>query len=290
MNKCKTPYTLLSEMDSVKAICRLCLNTGDIQSSPSLYDGIVQAKITTIFNFPVSLHKSVIGSWVKTLSVFCFQIESCATLPSTLCAHCLFKIDDFHEFTQTVRQNQEQLKDREATLAQNAIKVEPMEAEEQPPGPEEHHDVKAFSVTVKSEDFINDVPVTVNQVQSTPPVQQEHDEARVVRVDTNRCIVQSHQDETVQFKIEFDDAEVPRETDSPVEKADKIEQEDRLIRQFFTLNCEVCSEPFDNFSRLKQHTTVVHDKKLIIRYAFHELLHTVLKLIISQEFQIIRLL
>ncbi|EAT34176.1 AAEL013562-PA [Aedes aegypti] len=218
-------------MASAQRICRLCLDTKDLQSSPSLYDGIIQAKIITIFNFP---------------------FDSRASLPSSICAHCLFKIDDFHEFTETVRQNQEQLKAREAILAQN-IKVEPTVANEDPA------EVKEPSIAIKSETFNDEPPV------ETIPVQVEHGEARVVSVDSNQCIVQSHQDETLQFKIEFEEPEIPRDKESPVEEIDKTEKEDRLIREFFSLNCETCSESFDSFSQLKQHTTVVHDKKLVIR-------------------------
>ncbi|XP_062549581.1 zinc finger protein 62-like [Armigeres subalbatus] len=219
-------------MEFLVRVCRLCLDTKDVQISPSLYDGIIQAKISTIFKFP---------------------FDSRASLPSSICMHCLLKIDDFHEFAETVRQNQDQLKARELELCELNIKIEPTEINKPP---EVDQDLNKPVIAVKTE---------IDSIGTLHAQTEKYKEARVVSIETNQCIVQSHDDDTVQFKIEFEDTEIPNEPEPSVERVNKLEKENRLIKDFFLLKCETCCTEFDNFSLLKQHTTVVHGKKLIIK-------------------------
>ncbi|XP_065086797.1 zinc finger protein 530-like [Ochlerotatus camptorhynchus] len=216
-------------MDPAEQICRFCLSEEDLLTDCSLYDGAVQVKLFTIFSFP---------------------FDSRASLPSNICTSCYHKIDEYYEFTEEVRQNQQQLIAREALTSQVNIKLESTEAVvlEKPTVVKEPVPIDLQTITIKAE-------VTSDEVVN------EDDETHVVGYDSNRYTVQS-QDDMVQFKVEFEDTELQSEGEPSVDRVNKTAAEDRLIKNFFGLVCETCSTQFDSFTLLKQHTRVTHNKKL----------------------------
>ncbi|KFB44560.1 AGAP005480-PA-like protein [Anopheles sinensis] len=86
--------------------CRLCLQSSDSVFATSIHDGQFRAKLEYVFQFPIVADE---------------------TLPKQVCQQCLSAVSDFHDYSQQVLANQEQLVvlSKEKGRRYEAMKTEP---------------------------------------------------------------------------------------------------------------------------------------------------------------------
>uniref|UniRef100_A0A182QTF6 C2H2-type domain-containing protein n=1 Tax=Anopheles farauti TaxID=69004 RepID=A0A182QTF6_9DIPT len=201
---------------------------------------------------------------LKLDKVFLFEITAAETLPVRVCARCQQTVSDFHAYSQQVQANQEQLlqtttKD-DAPQPVETIKVEPLysidfldtETLEEPPRSIECVDVKNESL--ESDDL--------------SASEQDFDESSdgEAITTTRKC----------RFKAKVR----PRGRPAKLKTKDKSEsslalqqEKDETIKNFFTLECEICSSPLEDFSQLQDHYHQKHDTRGYIRCCNKQFFH-----------------
>uniref|UniRef100_A0A182SFP0 C2H2-type domain-containing protein n=1 Tax=Anopheles maculatus TaxID=74869 RepID=A0A182SFP0_9DIPT len=158
-----------------------------------------------------------------------------------MCARCVTTIRDFHDYSEVVQKNQE-------VLLQTCDKTEDNVADdvskrEDPPEndsiSEDHH-------------FIEDVEVTLDDKEDTPSSEDEKDTAP----------------KTQHNKTDDKDEPTENRPSSDAEQRE-LHENDRIIREFFTMRCELCppkaEQQFDRFFALQLHYRKQHQCRGFLR-------------------------
>ncbi|XP_058832121.1 transcription factor grauzone-like [Topomyia yanbarensis] len=209
-------------MEEHKSICRLCLGTCLESDSISVNDAELQLKFQIVFKFE-------------------FSDEEC--FPRSVCPLCSSKVVDYHFFHEMVRTNQAQLKILSDQVTQQSssddIKIE--------------FSLDSFDhqSDISSKSYSPPVDRDSENFASTPDVKKE-DELLNVRKRKRKRKVETNTTEAI---------EILENAEHTEEKARMLEDENRKIQEFFTLNCESCPESFDSFYRLQRHTRKIHNAR-----------------------------
>ncbi|XP_065086585.1 zinc finger protein 681-like isoform X3 [Ochlerotatus camptorhynchus] len=157
-----------------------------------------------------------------------FMFEDSEQLTSSVCSECSERINQFYTFMETVRCNQEQL---QLSLPPTQIKCEVFV--ESP--------YVELGCAVKKEELPEiDTPETIHvEVEMfEDPLTAEKSEA----------------EEEPASSLSIED-----------EKSVEITDEDRLIKEFFSLKCDTCSESFETLKHLKSHAKKVHNTQAVLQ-------------------------
>ncbi|KXJ74871.1 hypothetical protein RP20_CCG012795 [Aedes albopictus] len=145
-------------------------------------------------------------------------------LPTKVCSGCNKKITDFHGFVELIRCNQEQLV---SMILLPEVK-------------EEHE------LILNNETSFEEVKPKVEKEESF-----EDDNIEPM--------------ETVHAEIADEDADEEDDNKSDASQGAveeiKVSDDDRMILQYFTLNCDACPTVFETFKHLKQHCKKAHGRK-----------------------------
>ncbi|XP_035904952.1 zinc finger protein OZF-like [Anopheles stephensi] len=224
--------------------CRLCL--GSLPNGPSL-----SIRDTT-------LH-------VELKNVFHFEIAFDVQLPECVCDECRCTVANISSYCHRVRLNQKQLIEQTTknTLQPvENVKVESLydddyfEAEEWPsnsvPGVREGTQEVQPSSAGCSEAEIQPDSLVGNGTDSAPEEEQVH---QISRRKSRRFV----EDRIIATKDS-----TPQDSSKREVQAKQLEN-DRLIKDFFTLECEICSAPLDSFVTLLDHYRQAHSTRGYVR-------------------------
>lgn len=143
-------------------------------------------------------------------------------LPTKVCSTCFKKILEFHGFVESVRCNQEQLLSM----------------------------ILLPQVKAEVEIIVKDEVIHVEEVKPEEELEESFTDEKV---------------EPMELTPVEDDANEDDDNKSDISQgaADEVNvtEDDRLILQFFTLNCDTCSSAFETFKHLKQHSKKLHGRK-----------------------------
>lgn len=202
------------------------------------------------------------------LALSFFQISTEEPLPEQVCQQCQTTVAEFHVYSQQVEANQRQLRLELATdtdVEPEPVKVEPdlqieiMPAEgleELPPGIE--------CVDVKEE---YDGSITA---QSESDLEANTDDEYVVA--TRRKVRRKARERKERKERKEESAERGKDKSEGNGAARQQEKDDR-IKEFYTLECEICSILLDDFVQLQEHYQLVHDTRGYIRCCNKQLFH-----------------
>ncbi|EDS31166.1 zinc finger protein 667 [Culex quinquefasciatus] len=226
-------------MDLGEHVCRLCLRNLTTPTSTSIEDSKIRCKLDAVFNFPIT----------------CNDEES---LPSRVCSDCSLRVTDFHEFSETVRSNQDQLKARkravvslDGEIVESLLKQEPVAMEEDNDdfgsdgggGGEIGDDLEdSFNVKVEM-----DSP----DLDDSDDDQDEYKPPAIVKKKVGR---------PRKYPKENGDIDESGNGQLSPEKRQRRAEQDKLISDFFPLKCEPCSESFEGFLEFKRHTRKTHNR------------------------------
>ncbi|XP_058464836.1 zinc finger protein 62 homolog [Malaya genurostris] len=175
----------------------------------------------------------------KMQVIFKFEFIEEERFPNRVCLTCSSKIMDYHHFHEMVCANQAQLLALSNTVMRTSspddIKLDiSLDFVE-----------KYSDKSYKSDSPAIDTDTTVlhSISPSLNPGIQTNDELLKVMKRTRRKKIIPLQ---ALNKI------------SAEEKVRRLKEENRKIKEFFTLNCEICTESFDSFDKLQRHTRKIH--------------------------------
>ncbi|XP_065086801.1 zinc finger protein 493-like [Ochlerotatus camptorhynchus] len=163
---------------------------------------------------------------LTTVSNFLFEENE--QLPSAVCSECSKRVNQFYTFMETVRCNQEQLQ----------LSLPPTQ--------------------VKNEIFLES---SYEEFESPVKKEEQSPEHKTETMDVE---VEMHEDPTIAEKSEPEEepaSSLPIKDEERV----KITDEDRLIKEFFSLKCDTCSESFETFKQLKTHAKKVHNTQAVLQ-------------------------
>ncbi|KFB44561.1 AGAP005481-PA-like protein [Anopheles sinensis] len=221
--------------------CRLCLEIVQNSGVTSIYDD----------NFCEKLKK-----------VFLFSLGGDERLPTQVCQGCQTTVTDFYTYSQQVQANQEQLAieiDQKVEITPvESVKIEPTtsidfldtENAEQTVEPSE-------SVLVKNEPSEGEKTESDDYIDSFSD--EEFTNSRQKRGRPNRKAKRAYKTKS----------KVKPEADSLAKQQEK----DQRIKDFFTLECEVCSAPLEDFAQLQEHYQQVHGTRGYIRCCNKQFFH-----------------
>uniref|UniRef100_A0A1I8JTE2 Transcription factor grauzone n=1 Tax=Anopheles arabiensis TaxID=7173 RepID=A0A1I8JTE2_ANOAR len=227
--------------------CRLCLEEVQCAIAVSIVDESFQQKLRNVFLFEISTEEP---------------------LPEQVCQQCQTTVAEFHVYSQQVEANQRQLRLELATdmdVEPEPVKVEPTlkieilpaeGLEELPPGIE--------CVDVKEE---YDGSITA---QSESDLDASTDDEYVVA--TRRKVRRKARERKERKERKEESAERGKDKSEGNGAARQQEKDDR-IKEFYTLECEICSILLDDFVQLQEHYQLVHDTRGYIRCCNKQLFH-----------------
>ncbi|XP_053674582.1 transcription factor grauzone-like [Anopheles nili] len=225
--------------------CRLCLNC--------LLDGPMIAISDTLF-------------YEQLQNVFKFDILCDKRLPNFVCEECRGVVSYIYSFIQQVQANQEQLLNQpqdeilhpvenikvESLFDENLFEVEEQAicetATAQPEVKLEFVQPSSPTGTVDNEELIN--PVTSD----------EEDTDEIAEKGNRRCPIRRNKRYENGLREKTD-----KRDKLQVESLAKQVENDQIIKDFFTLECEICSTPLDNFGHLLDHYRDAHNTKGYVR-------------------------
>uniref|UniRef100_A0A182PN80 Transcription factor grauzone n=1 Tax=Anopheles epiroticus TaxID=199890 RepID=A0A182PN80_9DIPT len=202
----------------------------------------------------------------KLQTVFSFELSTEQALPEQVCQQCQTTVDEFHVYSQQVEANQQQLKSAQPVedVAQSrsfdSVKEEPdfkieiistnETAEELPLGIE--------CVDVKEEYDEGMFPESDLEIGSESGISAAEAEAEAPRRKGRR----KARERKVKNKEKEDGNSQAR-----------LQEKDERIKEFYTLECEICSILLDDFVQLLEHYQLVHDTRGYIRCCNKQLFH-----------------
>ncbi|XP_050076252.1 transcription factor grauzone-like [Anopheles maculipalpis] len=215
--------------------CRLCLGTVSGRKGCSITDNKISSILCKVFYFTISRTES--------------------NLPDNVCARCLTKIRDFHDYSEVVHSNQEILLQSNVKRENDVTDSVSLQQDSSEPDniSEDHPLIEDLEVTLdEKEDSLTfeDVKDTVPKLDSLEePEHPKHNE----RTDLSSVL----SDEPIEDK-----------PNSDVEHRE-LHENDRIIREFFTMRCELCppktEQQFDRFLALQLHYRKQHQCRGFLR-------------------------
>ncbi|XP_050073038.1 transcription factor grauzone-like [Anopheles maculipalpis] len=263
----KTEPEKSSDIDETKRKCRLCLQRFDYGRGTPITDDEFSTKLEKVFDFPILTEE---------------------LLPDMACPECRTIVSDFHCYAARVQSNQEQLK-----FACKEPKYQPFEEVKVEALDEEAiYDVEFENTHERHEPEVNIIVTRKPTKRRQKEQQQSADDSSEDAFEEN-MEDENNDDEDFVPKVDPKDGTLKRprrprivkykqspkkkERTLKVEKQsspDKLEPEeqqarhtedDRRMREFFKFECEICSEPLENFSHLQVHYRKEHGIKGYIR-------------------------
>ncbi|XP_039435342.1 transcription factor grauzone-like [Culex pipiens pallens] len=244
-------------MEKVANSCRLCLQP-DVNNPADVTD------LATVDSAPLS---------DKLSSVFNFTLEKIDRLPKLVCGTCCTMVGDFHEFSERVQHNQEYLRmlvDQQEEVKQEAmdgdwdgeevgtkvapeiVKIEPeLLPEDDSEGDNSEGENRLDESSESDSDFSEGDDDWTPQV--TESREEEEPVVRTKRKYTRRAPLKPKKEKK---KPGHDPSKDYR--NKPKEE---IEEEDRLILEYFKFACELCHDPADTFIELRRHFREIHNQK-----------------------------
>lgn len=213
--------------DRIDLKCRLCLGSSGKRSRSSIDAEPFRSKLNAVCNISFAVNDQ---------------------LPSKVCSKCSTRITEFHGFVETIRCNQEQLllmilppqvKEEEELILKNEIFL-PSEVEEKP--------------QVKKEEASDDEKDEPMETSTAVTVEMDEDDGDRDADDGDRDADDGDRDAD-------DDDDYKSETSQGAVEVDKPTDDDRLILEYFTLNCDTCATVFETYKQLKQHSKKMHSRK-----------------------------
>nr|XP_040241292.2 transcription factor grauzone-like [Anopheles coluzzii] len=200
-------------------------------------------------------------------AAFRFEIDYKSNLPELVCDRCRDTVSHIHTYIQDVWSNQQSL-----LLEANTTVVQPEEYLVE----KDVSDTKLFEKEelpkIQEPGVVQDLQIEF--VQPDPdPIGLNDDDAN-----EKRNIASSEDDDdTLQVK-EKEPAETAETADQPSSKKAKTsvsdkpkktranrKENDKIIDEFYTMECEICSAPANNFGTLINHYRAEHDIKGYVR-------------------------
>ncbi|XP_058059594.1 transcription factor grauzone-like [Anopheles bellator] len=184
--------------------------------------------------------------------VFLFSLDTTdPSWPVNVCSNCFSLVDRFYKFSTTVHHNQERLRTvTEQQLAE--VKIE---------SPPEQERVVAESVTIKVEEY--DGPGIVEIVTEEVVQNDEADSS----ASEEACSLDDRQPES--GEEESTSIRSTSNWQKHRKKAERdhsaMEQENKLIAEYFRFSCEVCHQTVENFIMLKRHYRTEHGRAGFVR-------------------------
>ncbi|XP_052859867.1 transcription factor grauzone-like [Anopheles cruzii] len=200
--------------------------------------------------------------------VFLFSIALTTDDPSwpvNVCRRCFSLVDNFYKFSNIVHQNQERLRTvaEAGTVPEATVKLQQLVVEvklESPP--EQESELGEESVTIKVEE--HDGP-GMEEILTEEVVQNDDADSSASE---EACSLDDRQPESG----EEESATSIRSTGNwqkhrkKVERDRKgMEQENKLIAEYFRFSCELCHQTAENFILLKRHYRTEHDRAGFVR-------------------------
>ncbi|XP_053674580.1 transcription factor grauzone-like [Anopheles nili] len=214
--------------------CRLCLEDVKCATPTLITDDILKLKLA---------------------QVFIFSIAAESALPVGVCRQCCAKVSDFHTFTQLVEANQHRLRS-------NAMKYELAfsgDVKEEPSYDTDFHETETAEeeliaierVDIKNEPLSGDSSAVEHDLESS-----SDEEPKPRSKKTRRKAKQG----------DLEPSSKSKNKDKPDgESLIKQQEKDREIKDFFTLECEICSISLEDFVQLQEHYLQKHETRGYIR-------------------------
>uniref|UniRef100_A0A182JY47 Transcription factor grauzone n=1 Tax=Anopheles christyi TaxID=43041 RepID=A0A182JY47_9DIPT len=217
--------------DKMNAKCRLCLGTLPIGPTISIQDTEFQQELNSVFHFDIT-HDT--------------------ELPEHVCNECRETVSFWHSYYLQVQANQAQLLEE---AKENALQpVENVKVESL-------FDVDCFEteeLSVKAEfDVKNKMPVCLENQKSISGLEEclvEKNDRQLRRVR-----------QSIKDKNDLHKETEMRDTSSKKESLAKQLENDKIIKQFFALECEICATTVESFLILLDHYRTAHKTKGYVR-------------------------
>ncbi|XP_053685529.1 transcription factor grauzone-like isoform X1 [Sabethes cyaneus] len=215
-------------MESLKNGCRLCLDPiGDIIHS--IENSEFKKQIDCVFSFPINIKHGY---------------------PSSICQNCSHQICDFYIYSEKVRLNQEKLEQiAESKSFLETFKVEPIEKDEPSEVSLDKIEPKDEPEEDCNEQSDGDIFAESYRLPVSRPRKKRKKEERPRRKRGEKPPV-LEQDVVKRYNIK---------------SKEQLEQEDKLINEFYRMVCELCGETASNFASLANHFRKIHSRTGYIR-------------------------
>uniref|UniRef100_A0A182IZG6 C2H2-type domain-containing protein n=1 Tax=Anopheles atroparvus TaxID=41427 RepID=A0A182IZG6_ANOAO len=188
---------------------------------------------------------SSVCTWRKSLSIVVDE-----QLPQFVCEKCRTTVIEIYDYLRQVQVNQEQLLEQ-----RRGYHIEPMENIQV----EALADLDSFDRTEK-----NELGLEMKPKRMVPQV-----ECNSVSISfENECKQETMNNELKPRRHKQRQgkrATIGRLEHSKDEPLAKRQENDKRIKEFFNLECEVCSAPLEDFTQLLQHYRQVHETKGYVR-------------------------
>ncbi|XP_055536249.1 transcription factor grauzone-like isoform X2 [Wyeomyia smithii] len=186
---------------------------------------------------------------VKLNVVFNFEFTNCDVLPQSVCVECLSKVSDYYNFHEMVRSNQKQI-NFSAEIVGSPLLM----------------DIKTDIMVVASAIEDNQNLIHKPYLDLYQDTEKDPDEEAI---GFNKSeLVDDECDKTpprtrmrsLKLKNKYNQHKEKVSSNND-EKIRKLDEENKKIREFFTMKCDICLETFVTFDRLQRHTRKQHNSR-----------------------------
>uniref|UniRef100_A0A182MT03 Transcription factor grauzone n=1 Tax=Anopheles culicifacies TaxID=139723 RepID=A0A182MT03_9DIPT len=216
--------------------CRLCLGRIGYRKCCSIADVTFSLMLSNVFSFAISPTGS-------------------KNLPTAVCASCMTKVRNFHEYSETVQKNQ-------AILFQESVQWVENDAEDN-----RSQKVSSEDETIKcgeeiKEDTALESTIEEDLIRESESMLEDKDDS-----------LSDEDSESVVLEVGEENGKLNDasecEKDEPKENDRKLHENDRIIQKFFTMRCELCpdtaEQEFDRFLTLQRHYRKFHQCRGYLR-------------------------
>ncbi|XP_035904468.1 zinc finger protein 26-like [Anopheles stephensi] len=206
----------------------------------------------------------------KLKNVFLFALPAEGSLPEQVCQQCESTVSEFYTYSQQVQANQKQLRLASGTgntsKSAASIKVEPdlqiellqREPSEEPLG---------IECVVVKEEFGKNI---------SPEESEPESECSFVGDDGDGDDDDGDDDAITtrrRGRGRRSAAGDRKANNSTKDQKARLQEKDEKIKEFYTLECEICSILLDNFVQLQEHYQLVHDTRGYLRCCNKQFFH-----------------